>query len=175
MPGRHLLSKSNTTWHSSSTIRSSCFIALFSPINLPNVVDTAASGVANTILAQWGGLCPSHSAQLIPTLSHLSFRSSRSEFSGIITIVTPVLVLAAGSIKKRLFPPPVRMIISTRNCRYIIDPRYEWSIFSGPRIQTLPSQLLIGSKKDAAVSRGRIHVTNFKILEHQNIIHVPFC
>jgi hypothetical protein len=29
----------------------------------------------------------------------------------------------------------------------VIDPRYEWSIFSGPRIQTLPSLLLIGSKK----------------------------
>ena len=53
----------------------------------------------------------------------------------------------------------------------LIDPRYEWSIFSGPRIQTLPSQLLIGSKKVAAVSRGRIHVTNFKILEYQNIIN----
>jgi hypothetical protein len=61
------------------------------------------------------------------------------------------------------------------NIAMLIDPRYEWSIFSGPRIQTLPSQLLISSKKDAAVSRGRIHVTNFKILEHQNIIHVPFC
>lgn len=29
----------------------------------------------------------------------------------------------------------------------IIDPRYEWSIYAGPRIQTLPSLLLIGSKK----------------------------
>jgi len=30
----------------------------------------------------------------------------------------------------------------------LIDPRYEWSILSGcPNFQTLPSQLLIGSKK----------------------------
>jgi len=34
----------------------------------------------------------------------------------------------------------------------IIDPRYEWSIFSGPRIQTLPSLLLIGLKN---VARGK--------------------
>ena len=28
-----------------------------------------------------------------------------------------------------------------------IDPRHKWSILSGPRIQTLPSPLLISSKK----------------------------
>jgi len=33
-----------------------------------------------------------------------------------------------------------------------IDPRYEWSIFSGPRIQTLPSWLLIGLKN---IARGK--------------------
>ena len=37
-------------------------------------------------------------------------------------------------------------------------------MLSGPRIQTLPSWLLIGWKKVRAVSCGRIHVTNFKIL-----------
>ena len=36
---------------------------------------------------------------------------------------------------------------------YIFDPRYEWSIFSGPRFQTLPSRLLIGSKN---VARGKL-------------------
>ena len=41
--------------------------------------------------------------------------------------------------------------------------------------QTLPSLLLIGLKKNLrAVSHGRTHVTNFKILEHQNIIHLLF-
>ena len=36
---------------------------------------------------------------------------------------------------------------------FFIDPRYEWSIFSGPGFQTLPSQLLIGSKN---VARGKL-------------------
>ena len=41
--------------------------------------------------------------------------------------------------------------------------------------QTLPSLLLIGLKKNLhAVSHGRTHVTNFKILEYQNIIHLLF-
>ena len=40
----------------------------------------------------------------------------------------------------------------------LIDPRYEWSIFSGPRFQTLPSQLLIGPKKVA----GGIYLQNIR-------------
>jgi hypothetical protein len=45
----------------------------------------------------------------------------------------------------------------------IIDPRYEWSIFSGPRFQTpaKPASDWL-DKKARAVSCGRIHVTNFK-------------
>ena len=48
--------------------------------------------------------------------------------------------------------------------KLIIDPRHEWSILSGPRIQTLPSWLLISWKKVHAVSCSRIHITNIKIL-----------
>ena len=56
------------------------------------------------------------------------------------------------------FCPPLSALFD------FIDPRYEWSILLGPRIQTLPSWLLIGWKKVRVVSCGRIHVTNFKIL-----------
>jgi hypothetical protein len=58
----------------------------------------------------------------------------------------------------------------------IIDPRYEWSIYSGwgwvLDFKLLPSQLLIGRKSASdwleknlrAVGYSRIHVTNFKTL-----------
>ena len=47
----------------------------------------------------------------------------------------------------------------------LIDPRYEWSIYSGPGIQTLakPASDWL-DEKARAVSCGRIHVTNIKIL-----------
>ena len=49
-----------------------------------------------------------------------------------------------------------------------------YTFLPAPDFKTLPSLLLIGSKKVRAVSHGRTHVINFKILKHQNIIHLLF-
>jgi hypothetical protein len=57
-------------------------------MNLLNALVTADSGVTNTMLAQNGGLLPSHSAQLIPAFEHLSLKSSLNDVNGTTTMLT---------------------------------------------------------------------------------------
>jgi hypothetical protein len=115
--------ESNTTWHSSTTIRSNRPIARCRLMKCPKLSDTAASGVTNTIDAHSCGLRPLHSTHSIPNASHRSLMSPRNDTNGTTTIVTPppaAAAHAAGNMNNMLLPPPVPITTTIGlSCRMI--------------------------------------------------------
>ena len=73
------------------------------------------------------------------------------------------------------FTVTVHLIQLRNEYDYIIISKLARTLYTVQEFQTLPSLLLIGSKKKLrAVSRGRIHVTNFKIISSSKALQ-KFC
>ena len=117
---RYFSVDSISTWHSLTTMRSSSFIARFLLRKLLKARDTAASGVARTMRAQYSGCLLSYLAHLMPALLQRSLMSSCSALRGAMTTVMLPSARAAGSMKRMLLLAPVGMTTRMRSLRWKI-------------------------------------------------------